>query len=68
MYQWSETPSGSRAPSRYHGEQEHILANYYEDEDEEGDDALLPYVANHQTEPEISESHGADYGARRRKY
>ena len=45
-YQWSKTPSGSRAPSRYHGENEQILDNYYEDEDEEGNDAFLQTEEN----------------------
>ena len=56
MYQWSETPSGSRAPSRYHGENEQILdyESEYEDE-EEGNDAFLPCSGHSQTE-ENSES------------
>ena len=47
-YQWSKTPCGSRAPSRYHGENEDEYYEY-EYEEEEGDDAFLqtedgPYV------------------------
>ena len=40
----SETPSGSRAPSRYHGEYEDEY--YYEYTDEEGDDALFQTEEN----------------------
>ena len=52
MYQRSETPSGSRAPSRYHGENEHILDNEseYESDEEEGDDACLPCSGRSYTE------------------
>ena len=51
-YQWSKTPSGSRAPSRYHGENEHILDNEseYESDEEEGDDACLPCSGHSHTE------------------
>ena len=47
-YQWSKTPSGSRAPSRYHGENEQILDEYYENEyeEEEGNDAFLQTEEN----------------------
>ena len=41
MYQRSETPSGSRAPSRYYGEYEDEY-----DEEEEGDDAFFQTEEN----------------------
>ena len=53
MYHRSEPPSGSRAPSRYHGENESESEN--ESIYEEGDDACLPCSGHSQTE-ENSES------------
>ena len=55
MYHRSETPSGSRAPSRYHGENESESEN--ESIYDEGDDACLPFSGQSYTETEEFSEH-----------